>query len=111
LCCARLHASRRAALFRLTDALSALPSPAPKAIAHLPAAIDAQGRDHLRAALGLAVRHLEGREVEEDDVAQVGEELFCGVISVLVAAVKSSGLSPTPRSVQSRKSLSEMTTH
>jgi|LauGreDrversion2_3_1035106.scaffolds.fasta_scaffold33888_2 hypothetical protein len=36
---------------------------APKAIAHLPAAIDQQGRDHLRAALGLALRHLEGREV------------------------------------------------
>ena len=36
---------------------------APKAIAHLPAAIDQQGREHLRAALGLALRHLEGREV------------------------------------------------
>jgi hypothetical protein len=29
---------------------------APKAIAQLPAAIEENGRDHLRAALGLAVR-------------------------------------------------------
>jgi len=108
---------------------------APKAIAHLPAAIEAQGRDHLRAgvhlsacvctctlsyflsecldprshpeslcslltnntnantiALGLAVRHLEGRHVDEEDVEQVGEVLFCGAVSVLVAAVKSAGI-------------------
>jgi len=62
---------------------------APKAIAHLPAAIEAQGRDHLRAALGLAVRHLEGRHVDEEAVEQVGEVLMCGAVSVLVAAVKS----------------------
>ena len=91
--------------------MSALPSPAPKAIARLPAAIDAEGRDHLRAALGLAVRHLEGREVEEEDIAQVGEELLCGVISVLVAAVKSSGLNPSPPPAKSRKSLHDTTTH
>ena len=64
---------------------------APKAIAQLPSAINAQGRDHLRAALGLAVRHLEGREIEEEAVEQVGEELLCGAVSVLAAAVKSSG--------------------
>jgi len=106
---------------------------APKAIAHLPAAIETQGRDHLRAgvhvsacvctctlsyslsgcldphpeslhslltnnthanptALGLAVRHLEGRHVDEEAVEQVGEVLMCGAVSVLVAAVKSAGI-------------------
>ena len=46
-----------------TTILAILLRAAPKAIANLPAAINDHGRDHLRAALGLAVRHLEGREV------------------------------------------------
>ena len=62
---------------------------APRAIAHLPAAIEEHGRENLRAALGLAVRHLEGRAGEDEDAGQVGEALMSGALSVLVAAVRS----------------------
>eukprot|EP00286_Rhodomonas_abbreviata_P029286 CAMPEP_0181300698 /NCGR_PEP_ID=MMETSP1101-20121128/7029_1 /TAXON_ID=46948 /ORGANISM="Rhodomonas abbreviata, Strain Caron Lab Isolate" /LENGTH=111 /DNA_ID=CAMNT_0023405953 /DNA_START=148 /DNA_END=479 /DNA_ORIENTATION=- len=62
---------------------------APPAIKELPAAIASNGRDSLRAALGLAVQDLEGKEVAEEDLQEVGTALFAGARAVVSGAVRS----------------------
>lgn len=61
---------------------------APPAISAFGAAIEEGGRDKLRAALGLAVQDLEGKELDEPALLEIGTPLFVGARAVLSAAVR-----------------------
>jgi hypothetical protein len=61
----------------------------PAAIAALPRAIAASGRDQLRAALTAAVEHLSG-SAEADEAPDVDAALLGGSIAVVAAAVRAS---------------------
>mmetsp|Transcript_15633 Transcript_15633/g.35796 ORF Transcript_15633/g.35796 Transcript_15633/m.35796 type:complete len:263 (-) Transcript_15633:28-816(-) len=61
----------------------------PPEIASLPSLIEESGRDHFRASLGLSVHHLSGKDVEEEDLEEVGQALFQGTTKGLLCAIRS----------------------
>ncbi|EKX38279.1 hypothetical protein GUITHDRAFT_154763 [Guillardia theta CCMP2712] len=61
----------------------------PPEIASLPNLVEDSGRDHFRASLGLSVHHLSGKDVEEEDLEDVGQALFQGTTRALLCAIRS----------------------